>query len=217
MSPQVQWLRLSDLPRPGGLAVVAEAPIVVVMPWLDPQLAQATAEVLVARASMPFVLLAVQDDRRAGPCAIWNAAFACTRGTMFGYLASDAFPGRGWLRVGLAALERMPEAKLLAFNDGKWFGQLASFGLTRRAWVQGLYGTNLFHPGYHQHYGDTELTLVARQQQALAYDPHALLVESDPGKDTRQVHAPDRRLFLARRETGFDGRVADPLLLRQFG
>jgi hypothetical protein len=163
-----------------------------------------------------LLLLALQDDAGAGPAAVWNDALAHTGGTWFGYVADDAFPGRDWLRVAIDALQRKPNTHLLAFNDGKWFGQLAGFGLVRRRWVETIYGGALFHPGYRRHYGDTELTLIARQQHALAYDPHAMLVEIDAVKDLRDVDAADRALFHQRRAEGFDARVQDPRLLSLF-
>ena len=124
--------------------------------------------------------------------------------------------GRYWLRYALHALAQQPGAGLLAFNDGKWFGQLAAFGLVRRRWLDPIYGGTLFHPGYSQHYGDTELTLIARQQQALAYHPHALLVEVDHAKDRRSVNPLDHDLFQRRAAAGFDQRVTDPALRSRF-
>jgi len=214
----VRWLRHSELVDPhDALTPLAEAPVIFTLPWLDRGRAQAACEVLMARAGLPFLLLAIEDDLGAGPNAIWNSAFARTRGACFGYLDDDAFPGRQWLAIGLRALARSPQAELLAFNDGKWFGQLAGFGLARRDWVAALYGGSLFHPRYRRHYGDTELTLIARQQQALAYDPHALLIEVDAAKDRKPVETADRTLFATRRAAGFEGRVSDPALLALFG
>jgi predicted outer membrane repeat protein len=123
---------------------------------------------------------------------------------------------RGTTFAGNAVTGSRGTGGALAFNDGKWFGQLAAFGLVRRSWLQGLYGGALFHPGYNRHYGDTELTLIARQQKRLAYHPHALLIEVDHDKDRRAVDAADRDLFLRRAATGFDNRVVDPALLSSF-
>ena len=114
-------------------------------------------------------------------------------------------------------MQRHPQAGLFAFNDGKWFGQLAGFGLVRRSWVNRLYDGALFHPAYHQHYADTELTLIARQQGALLHDPNALLIEVDPQKDKRPINPADRQRFLERKKHGFEGRVTHPGLLGMFG
>lgn len=217
-SIRVRELRHSDLAGPlADLTASGSDEPVVVMPWVDRSRASHAARLLAQRAGAPMLLLAIEDDQGVGPVQIWNDALRSTTGNWFAYVADDAFPGRYWLRHARAALARRPEAHLLAFNDGKWFGQLAGFGLVRRQWLQSVYGQALFHTGYRQHYGDTELTLIARQQKCLAYDPHAMLIEVDALKDSRPVHSEDRQLFLERCANGFDGRVSDPALLRQFG
>lgn len=215
MSGSVHWTTLSTL-RAQAPREVLDAPVLAVMPWLRRAAAKQAAQLMVSRAGATLQLLAVQDDLGAGPMAIWNTAIAVTRGELFIYCAEDAFAGRYWLRFALQAMSAQPNAGLLAFNDGKWFGQLAAFGMARRSWLHGVYGGSLFHPGYARHYGDAELTLVARQQQALAYHPHALLVEVDHDKDGRPVDAGDRALFRRRAAQGFDGRVSDPKLLNMF-
>jgi hypothetical protein len=215
---RVLELRHSELRRhPPKAPTPWHAAFTFVMPWIDRARATGAARLLAQRAGASMLLLAVQDDTGSGPVAIWNDALVRSAGTWFGYVADDAFPGRQWLRFARDALARAPAANLLAFNDGKWFGQLAGFGLVRRTWVEGLYGGSLFHPGYRQHYGDTELTLIARQQQTMMYEPHAMLVEIDEQKDRRSVNERDRELFLQRQASGFDERVQDPSLLRLFG
>jgi hypothetical protein len=215
---RVLELRHSELRRQvAGTPRLWDSTVVFVMPWTDRARAAACSRILAQRAAAPLLLLAVQDDTAAGPVAIWNDALSHSAGTWFGYVADDAFPGRGWLRIALDALARAPSASLLAFNDGKWYGQLAGFGLVRRQWLEGLYGGRLFHPDYRQHFGDTELTLIAREQRVLAYEPHAMLIEIDARKDGRAVNASDRAVFLRRQMRGFDGRVRDPELLRIFG
>ena len=213
----VHWITLSRL-REQAVAdeCVLDAPVIALLPWLHRAAARRAAELMVSRAAAPLLVLAVQDDLAAGPVAIWNTAIRQTRGAFVIYCAEDAFAGRYWLRFALEALQQKPGAGLLAFNDGKWFGQLAAFGLVRRSWLMPLYGGALFHPGYAQHYGDTELTLVARQQNALAYHPHSLLVEADHGKDGKPVNPRDKALFEARARLGFDGRVKDSALLSTF-
>ncbi len=212
MSSGLRWTTLSQLLAKPMLAE-ADCEVLAVMPYLQSASAHRAAELMVSRAGAPLRLLAVHDDLGAGPNAIWNCAIACSHSPWFLYCAEDAFAGRYWLRFALQALQRQNGAGLLAFNDGKWFGQLAAFGLVRRSWLAPLYGGGLFHRGYAQHYGDTELTLIARQQQALCYDPHALLIEIDHGKDRRTVNPMDHALFHRRAATGFDQMVTDPALL----
>lgn len=216
----IHWTTLTRLREQAAAGeCVLDAPVIAVLPWLRRATAKRAAELMVSRAGAPpnaLQVLAVQDDVGGGPVEIWNTAIRHTRGAFVIYCAEDAFAGRYWLRFALEAFQQKPGAGLLAFNDGKWFGQLAAFGLVRRSWLMPLYGGALFHPGYAQHYGDTELTLVAKQQDALAYHPHSLLVEMDHGKDGKPVNAADKALFQLRSATGFDGRVRDSALLGSF-
>ena len=60
------------------------------------------------------------------------------------YTAEDAFPGMNWLKFAHEELETTGKS-LLAFNDGKWFGRLAAFGMVRSAWAKTNYASgNLF-------------------------------------------------------------------------
>jgi hypothetical protein len=215
--PGLCWTTASALRTVAEGGCVLDAPVVAVLPWVRRAAAQRAARLMLQRAGAALQVLAVQDDAGLGPVAIWNLAAQRTRGAFFIYTAEDAFAGRLWLRFALQALQNKPQAGLVAFNDGKWFGQLAGFGLVRRAWLAPLYGGSLFFPGYARHYGDTELTLIARQQDALAYHPHAVLVEVDHDKDGKPVDETDRALFRQRAAGGFDGRVRDAALLASFG
>lgn len=214
----VVWGTLSQLrARPAGQKIPT-LPVVAGLPWIHRDAAARTAQLMLDRAGVsPSILtiVAIEDDLGEGPVTIWNEILARTRSSYFLYCAEDAFAGRAWLNVALQAMQQ-PGAGLLAFNDGKWFGQLAGFGLVRRPWLESIYQGRLFHPGYVQHYGDTELTLVARQQGALVYHPHAMLVEVDHAKDGKTVNDADRALFAQRAAAGFDGLVRDPTLLASF-
>jgi len=115
------------------------------------------------------------------------------------------------------ALEALgSERVLLGFNDGKWSGALAGFGLAQRAWAQGNYAGAFFYPKYQRHYADAELTLHALQSGRYAYEPNSLLVEVDWQKDQSQVDSVDRQLFLERKASGFEGMVTHPKLLDLF-
>lgn len=215
--PGLHWATASALHAVAEDSCVLDAPVIAVLPWVNRRAAQRAAQLMLQRAGAALQVLAVQDDAGLGPVAIWNLAVRRTRGAFFIYVAEDAFAGRLWLRFALQALQAKPQAGLVAFNDGKWFGQLAGFGLVRRAWLAPLYGGSLFFPGYVRHYGDTELTLIARQHDALAYHPHAVLVEVDHDKDGKPVDEADRALFRQRAVGRFDGRVTDAGLLSNFG
>lgn len=214
------WLRGSEIGSTDTLSDLGTrdpTEVTILLPWTDRAQAEEASAVMLRRAGASCHVLCLEDDARSGPMALMNEVLIRLSANWVVYAAQDAFPGRHWLQCALQAVSATPRARLLAFNDGKWFGQLAGFGMAHREWALGLYGGTLFHPGYRNHYGDVELTLVARQQQALAYHPHALLIEVDPLKDGRPVNEADRQQFSRRAADGFDGRVVDPALLRLFG
>lgn len=189
---------------------------VMVMPLTEPDLAARAAELAVKRSAANGLLLGVHDEQRQGFVRCVNQAFAATRSPWFGYMAQDAFAGRDWLALALQTLHKQ-RGVLLAFNDGKWHGALASFGLASRTWAATNYADGaFFYSGYARHYADTELTLMAKQAGGYVYQPNSVLVEVDWGKDQASVHMSDRVLFQHRAAQGFDGKVTDPSLLGLF-
>lgn len=187
----------------------------VVMPFIDVDQARRTAQQLARRAGQASVLLCVQDIRRVGFIAVANTVFARSRAPYFAYLAQDAFGGRNWLRHGLSTLIEK-EGGLLAFNDGKWGGALAAFGMVERNWALSNYGGDLFHSGYKRHYADVELTLIAMQQRMLRFEPISLVVELDWEKEDRTVAEDDRLLYYKRGQNAFDRKVPNAGLRRLF-
>ena len=194
-----------------------EADICIVMPATDMASAHKAARLMVERAHFPnAILLIVEDTRAEGFIAVANRCFKATRSAYFGYVAQDAFAGRRWLQKAHQALQRN-DAGLLGFNDGKWSGRLASFGLGRRAWLQANYPEgNLFCPQYQSHYGDTELTVLAMGNQQYSYDPHAVLIEVDWDKDHKTVNAQDKATFGQRKQNWLPSRVLLPKILEMF-
>lgn len=189
---------------------------IVAIPFIDGDLARRAAELMAKRAEVEdALLLAVHDQARAGFVNLVNEAFARTRSEFFGYAAQDAFPGRRWLARGLHALQT-GDKHLLAFNDGKWMGALAAFGLARREWVLAQYGGAFFYPGYFSNYADAELSLLALNDQAYCYDPNSVLIEVDWEKDNAAVNAEDRQCFHERLLQKFDGKVVNPALLKMY-
>lgn len=191
--------------------------VIVCMPAIDRVAAQQTARILAQRAGFSDLRIVIcLDDRRLGFIACANAVYQATQSKFFAYVAQDAFPGRAWLKQGLRALS-MHRGGLLGFNDGKWQGSLAAFGLISREWADTLYGGALFCPAYRRHYADAELTVIALAEGRYVYDPHALLVEVDYRKDTSAVEAEDRACYRARVAAGFDGRYIPPHLQAYVG
>ena len=199
--------QLSQFKCPASLVVVA-------MPYTKAEMAQRSAELMSSRAGIDGLIVCVLDEEREGFVKMANNIFQITQSPYFAYVAQDAYPGRQWLSRALAALGE--DKSLLGFNDGKWAGALAAFGLVRRSWALQNYQGNLFYEGYSQHYEDVELTLLAMQENVYAYDPNSVLTEVDWGKDRRQVHQADKVLFKQRLQKKLDGRLTSPHLLQLF-
>ena len=198
------------------LTALAQNPLAVqgvalALPFTKASQAQQAAKLMAQRANYPGRIFSVHDEKGIGFNAIVNLVFKATKSTYFAYVAQDAFAGRDWLKL---AVDALGEQKcLVGFNDGKWAGALAGFGLARRAWAEKNYAGDFFCPQYHRHYADAELTLLAMQAGLYAYEPNSVLVEVDWNKDQSSVDASDKAIFLARKIHQFDGQVSHPHLL----
>jgi len=182
--------------------------ILFVMPSTDLPIAERCAALMSSRSGMDGTILIVNDTLGDGFVRVVNRVFKLSDAEFFGYVAQDAFAGRAWLQLAVGTLEHN-EANLLAFNDGKWHGLLAAFGLVRRNWAETIYDGDLFYSGYQRHYADAELTLIAKSQKSLCYNPRSVLVEVDWEKDAKPVDANDKNLFKLRAQNLFDGRCSD--------
>lgn len=189
--------------------------VLVVMPFTEPLQAQRAAQLMAQRAGIDGLILGVYDADREGYISIVNQIFQKSKSEWFCYVAQDAFAGRHWLAFALHALKKN-SGKLLAFNDGKWHGQLAAFGIAERKWVEQQYGNHFFFSEYQQHYADTELTLIALQQQCLVYSADSILIEVDWHKESAYININDKNLFFRRAAHFFNGKVTDVSLLKKF-
>jgi hypothetical protein len=208
---QIITLTSSEL---GSTPLISDS-VLIFMPFIEPMQAKRTAEALSRRANSPGTIVCIFDEKKEGFIHLVNRAFKLSQSPYVGYLAEDAFPGRAWLKIGLDKLLSTKGA-LLGFNDGKWHGHLAGFGLVDRVWAEQNYQGDLFYPSYHKHYADTELTLLAKSDGVYAYDPDSVLIEVDWEKDQKSTYPADKKLFQARAQTGFDGKVTDPQWLEMF-
>lgn len=181
--------------------------VICVLPYIRHDLAMRLEEVLRVRAKQPGLLLLVEDDARLGFIRVANLVYFMTRSPYFTYLAEDAFPGETWLKSAVSTMEQT-NAGLLAFNDGRFYGTLAVFGMVKRAWLKTIYSRFLFHPGYISHFGDTELTTIAFLRHMLIFDPSSLLIEVDYEKHHKEPNPADAALYKQRAATGFGGLVA---------
>lgn len=186
--------------------------VAVVMPSIDMKRGLETARILVKRAGMSVTVFVVKDTPEQGFVRTLNDAAQRLKVAYLVYLAEDAFPGVDWLRIAYEALERTGKG-LLAFNDGKWRGRIASFGMVRMQWIKKVYSGAILYPGYRAHKGDNELTLIARIMNDFIYEPTATLIELDPSKAFEGGEGPDgtkqrtdRNLFNERLHATFDSR-----------
>jgi hypothetical protein len=160
----------------------------------------------------------VEDTLRQGFIRTLNATAARLEVRYVVYLAEDAFPGVDWLKLAHDQLEHSGKG-LLAFNCGKWHGRVAAFGMVRAAWVETLYGGPVLYPAYRSHRADNELTVIARATDQFVYAPECVLTEIDARKAFRSSEAEagnftedDKRLFIRRFDTAFDGLAPQPRL-----
>ena len=175
------------------------ADVVVAMPAIDMIQAYRSAELMARRCGglENACLLLVEDTEREGYVAVCNRAFRASQSQYFAYVAQDAFAGRGWLRIALNHMQKTGKS-MLAFNDGKWSGSLAGFGLVERQWAQAHYMGDIFFPDYKQHFADAELTHLARNSDQLCYTPRSVLIEVDWDKDRKKSNGLDKKLFESR-------------------
>ena len=212
-SSQIEYLTTRSLQHVTH-SVSAPRDVLIVMPFTQPSHAQMALQLMAKRAQVPVLLVGVHDEDGWGFIRIVNHVFRLSQSRYFGYVAQDAFAGRSWLAMALSALG--DGGALLGFNDGKWAGALAGFGLAQRQWAAQNYHGDFFYPKYRRHYADAELTVLAMQARRYVYEPNSVLVEIDWHKDQSAVDRADRALFLQRRALGFDNKVTHPQLLTLF-
>ena len=201
----VQDLRSLELSDNAGVAVV--------MPCIDKKMGMEAAAILAKRAGMECKILVIHDSLRQGYIKTLNDTAAQVSVRYVVYLAQDAYPGRDWLRSAHDAMEQSGKG-LLGFNDGKFRGRIASFGMVRTQWVKGLYGGPIFYPGYIAHAADNELTVIARALDMYTYEPDCTLVEYDLHRESKPSRREDAQLFRYRYFSAFDGLVPREPLIR---
>lgn len=183
--------------------------VIVVIPTTNVEQAKQAGEVMKRRAGIGFDLMIVEDTKRVGYVKTLNYVANESTHDVIVYSAQDVLVGTDWLRNALLTM-LTENAGLVGFNDGKWAGKLASFGVIQRSWVKTIYGKNVFNPLYHSHYADTELTQIAKSQGRYAYSEKAVMLEVDFNKILGQgkwVVKADKKLYAKRKETNFDGLV----------
>ena len=190
-----------------------EPNVLFVMPFTDISMAKKASKLIAQRANYQGSILCIHDTYQEGFVSIINKAFKYSGSLYFGYIAQDVFPGREWLKIAMTSMLQH-KAGLLAFNDGKWHGAIASFGMVNQQWAKKNYEGDLFHPSYQQHYADTELTILAQVNEVFCYEPNSVMLEIDWDKDLKSINKNDRICFDNRCQTGFNGLIS-PQQIRQ--
>lgn len=171
----------------------------VIMPSIDIGEAIYAARRMVNYAGMPMRIIIVEDFIRQGFVKTLNQVASKVESEFVAYVAQDALAGKNWLRLAYEKLTNENKS-VFAFNDGRFAGQLATFGLVRKSFSEQFYGTgNIFYEGYHSHRADDELTLLANLHNQLAFHLGALMIESD-FRTQRHLNANDVELFDSRKE-----------------
>lgn len=177
---------------PNGAVLHNAKKIAVLMPSIDVEKAERTIKQMQSRASFLAEYFILEDKARSGYMATINQGVKNIEADYYIYTAEDAYCGKNWLYHAYYELQKT-DKNFLAFNDGKNEGKLATFGMISKEYLQKHYGGNLFFEGYHSHYGDTELTMLALADNELAYNPHALMIEVDYNK--KKVNQLDKIMY----------------------
>ncbi|PWW40566.1 glycosyl transferase family 41 [Chromohalobacter israelensis] len=186
---------------------------IVIMPCIDIDLGLKTADILTRRAGTDIKIVIAYDSLRKGFIKTLNSIAKRCHVKYVVYLAQDCFPGRNWLALAYKELEQSNRG-LLAFNDGKWSGKLASFGMVKKSWAHSIYDDEILSSFYHSHCADDEITLIARCNKELAYNPNITLIEIDYKKGmTGGGNLYDRNMFYSRAANFFGGKVEEKDLI----
>lgn len=183
-----------------------EPKVTVIMPAIDLDKAQKAAQLMSIRAGYQNDIIIVEDVKRTGFVKTLNEAVKKYPSHYYVYTAEDAYVGKDWLKIAMNTLLTQKKG-LFAFNNGRWFGELASFGLISYEFFKDLYNGDMMCPLYNAHYGDTELTVIAKAKDMYCYNSDSLMVEVDYDKDKKSVNRADKDLFNIRKLAGFDGLI----------
>jgi hypothetical protein len=185
--------------RPEDTAVVLndEKPkIAVLMPCTDRTLGTKVMQQLSENAGLEADYHLLMDDEKKGFIYKVNEFVTLfpEEYDFYIYTAQDAFGGKNWLKEAYTTMRDTGKG-VLAFNDNKWNGKLAAFGMVRAS-----YKKPFFYEGYHSHYADTELSVAATVDNQLCYNPKAIMFEVDYDKKTKQLNKQDKALFKKRQK-----------------
>lgn len=214
------WRKNGRMDKEKLVQIAMQQKVVVIMPSIKMDMAQNAADVMKIRAGMPVSVEVIEDTKHEGFVKICNRVskdYLKKGYNLFAYTAQDAYVSKGWLLAAvMSQIEQM--AGLIAFNDGKWWGKLAQFGMMTDDFMKTYLDGNMLPPHYFGNYTDCELTLIAMQNNQFGWAQDSIMMEIDPDKDKgkKSVNKDDQKTFNARKLTKFDGKVTDPILIGMF-
>lgn len=178
--------------------------IAVLLPSINHEKAEKAVKLMQLRAGKQADYYIIDDVDRSGFMSVINDAVKRLDYDYYIYTAEDAYAGWRWLKI---AFDHITDkgAGLLGFNDGKnmrFNDRLATFGMVEKNWMKQNYGGDLFFSGYHSHYADVELSLMAIRDGRFAYTPTSVLCEVD--YDKHSVNEKDKDLFNKRKKLFFN-------------
>lgn len=181
--------------------------VTVVMPATDITLAVMAAQRMMRFAGMPMRMVIVNDFIGQGFIKTVNAVSNRLKPEYLAYVAQDALAGKNWLKNAFHKMTTNSKS-VCAFNEGRFLGNLAQFGLVKVAFTAQHYGAhNVFYDQYIKHRADDELTLLAKLNNEFVFAKEALLMEVDYSLQ-KSIHAPDLDLY-KRRAAELNARFAD--------
>lgn len=171
--------------------------VTVVMPATNIAQAMLAAQRMMRFAGMPMRMVIVNDFIGQGFIKTINAVSNHLKPEYLAYVAQDALAGKNWL---VKAYKKMTAEKksVCAFNEGRFLGNLAQFGLVKVAFTAQHYGEhNVFYEQYIKHRADDELTLLAKLNNEFVFAKDALLMEVDYSLQ-KTIYEPDLDLYKRR-------------------
>lgn len=126
------------------------------------------------------------------------------------YSCADYLPGKGYLYMALNDAKK--GWKMVAFNDGKWQGRIATVALVEKNWMQKNYHGDMFYKGYKSHFADTELTILAISDKVMIYNPFAVLMEIDYDKEKKEPDVDDMHTFRKRLDLKFEKDITQDVI-----
>jgi hypothetical protein len=181
----------------GELSDQAFDGVTVVMPSTDINQAVLAAQRMARFAGMPMRMVIVKDAIRQGFIKTINAVSNRLKPEYLAYVAQDALAGKHWLKNAFHKMT-VENKSVCAFNEGRFLGNLAQFGLVKVAFTARHYGDhNVFYEQYTKHRADDELTLLAKLNNEFVFAKDALLMEVDYSLQ-KTIHAPDVAVYRRR-------------------